>query len=173
MPDAERGAHVLEDLLAPDLRLVICGSAAGTVSARRRAYYAGPGNRFWPTLAEVGLTDHVLRPEEYRGLLSFGIGLTDVVKTAYGADSEIPKAAFAPDAVLVKLLRFRPRMLATNGKRAAQELFRHRVDYGLQPTRLAQVPVFVLPSTSGRAGPFFDLAPWRELAALVRRPREA
>ncbi len=40
---------ILPDVLAPGLALVVCGSAAGTVSARVGAYYAGPGNRFWPT----------------------------------------------------------------------------------------------------------------------------
>lgn len=38
------------DLLAPHLRLVFCGTAAGNVSAARGAYYAGPGNQFWPIL---------------------------------------------------------------------------------------------------------------------------
>lgn len=167
MPDLGERDAVLPDLLAPDLRLVICGSAAGTVSARRRAYYAGPGNRFWPTLAEVGFTDRVLRPEEYPKLLAYGIGLTDVVKTAFGADSAIPKEAFSREGVLEKLRHFRPRVLATNGKRAARELFGRSVDYGLQPTRLADVLVFVLPSTSGRAGSFFDISHWRGLAAYV------
>jgi G:T/U-mismatch repair DNA glycosylase len=43
--------EVLPDLLRPGLRIVFCGTAAGTASARAGAYYAGPGNAFWPTLA--------------------------------------------------------------------------------------------------------------------------
>jgi len=47
---------VLPDMLAPGLRIVFCGTAVGSASARRRAYYASPGNSFWPTLFRVGLT---------------------------------------------------------------------------------------------------------------------
>ncbi len=47
---------MLEDLLAPGLALVVCGSAAGRRSAQLGHYYAGPGNKFWRTLARVGLT---------------------------------------------------------------------------------------------------------------------
>jgi len=35
---------VLRDVLVSDLRVVFCGTAAGSVSAKQRAYYAGPGN---------------------------------------------------------------------------------------------------------------------------------
>lgn len=52
---------ILPDLLAPGLDIVFCGTAVGAESARRRAY-AGPGNAFWPTLAQVGLTPRRLAP---------------------------------------------------------------------------------------------------------------
>jgi len=39
---------ILPDLLASNLKIVFCGSAAGTKSAENKAYYAGPGNRFYP-----------------------------------------------------------------------------------------------------------------------------
>ena len=47
---------VIPDLIRPGLRIVFCGTALGAASARAGAYYAGPGNKFWPTLHEVGLT---------------------------------------------------------------------------------------------------------------------
>jgi double-stranded uracil-DNA glycosylase len=68
---------VLPDLLQPGLRLVICGTAADTASAKLRASYAGPGNRFWEVLRQVGLKPMRLRPEEYVTVLNYGIGLTD------------------------------------------------------------------------------------------------
>jgi TDG/mug DNA glycosylase family protein len=37
---------ILPDVLMPGLKLVFCGTAAGTVSARRGQYYAHPQNRF-------------------------------------------------------------------------------------------------------------------------------
>src|SRR5690606_20934561 len=85
---------LLDDVLAPGLRVVFCGTALGTVSARIGAYYAGPGNRFWPTLHEVGLTPRMLEPREFRMLPRFGIGLTDVCKTRSGSDAEIGTAGF-------------------------------------------------------------------------------
>ena len=60
---------VLPDVLAPGLHVVFCGSAAGAVSARVGAYYAGPGNRSWPTLHRVGLTPRLLAPTEFRIVL--------------------------------------------------------------------------------------------------------
>ena len=37
-----RSAPILPDVLAPGLRVVFCGTAPGTASARAGAYYAGP-----------------------------------------------------------------------------------------------------------------------------------
>src|SRR3546814_14513308 len=84
-------APVLPDVLAPGLRLVFCGSAAGRKSAELGAYYAGPGNKFWPTLYEIGLTPRHFRPQEFRELRTPGIGLTDLAKSASGADADLPK----------------------------------------------------------------------------------
>jgi TDG/mug DNA glycosylase family protein len=84
--DAPAG-DVLQDLLRQGLKAVFCGTQAGSQSARRGAYYAGRGNRFWPTLHDVGLTSVRLAPEQYARLLDCGIGLTDVAKKTSGADS--------------------------------------------------------------------------------------
>src|SRR4051794_24990543 len=88
---------VLPDVLRRDLRVVFCGTAAGTTSARRREYYAGRGNRFWTILHETGLTPRRLRPAEFRDLVTYGIGLTDVCKTQDGMDRELRAAAFDPN----------------------------------------------------------------------------
>ena len=47
---------ILPDVLAPGLKVVFCGLTAGSAAAAAGAYYAGPGNWFWPLLFEVGLT---------------------------------------------------------------------------------------------------------------------
>ena len=70
---------MLEDVLVHGLSLVICGMAAGPVSAARGEYYAGRGNKFWRTLFEVGLTPRQLAPAEFRLLPTWGIGLTEQV----------------------------------------------------------------------------------------------
>jgi TDG/mug DNA glycosylase family protein len=74
---------VLPDILVPFLRVVFCRTAAGPASARAKVYYAGPGNRFWATLEETGLTPERLEPAEFRRLLGFGIGLTDICKVLH------------------------------------------------------------------------------------------
>ncbi|HEY5333123.1 MAG TPA: mismatch-specific DNA-glycosylase, partial [Solirubrobacterales bacterium] len=87
-------AQILPDVFAPGLRVVFCGTAPGTASARAGAYYAGPGNRFWATLHEIGLTPVLLQPAEFARLSEFGIGLTDISKTASGSDREVGRSSF-------------------------------------------------------------------------------
>jgi TDG/mug DNA glycosylase family protein len=130
--------------------------------------YAHPGNRFWRTLAEVGLTPRRLKPDEAAQLLAFGIGLTDVCKTASGADRELPRAADDVDRLRAAIERQRPEVLAFVGKRAAQvALGRRRVEVGPQDMRFAGAETWVLPSTSGVASGVWDIEPWRALAARV------
>lgn len=85
---------ILSDMLGPGLKVVFCGMAAGNRSARIGAYYAGRGNRFWEVLHRIGLTPYRLRPEEYPNLLHYGIGLTDLVKSAFGNDRALKKVSF-------------------------------------------------------------------------------
>ncbi|MCP4326990.1 MAG: mismatch-specific DNA-glycosylase [Alphaproteobacteria bacterium] len=143
--------------------------AASAESARRGAYYAHPGNRFWPTLAAVGLTPRRLAPEEFDLLPGFGIGLTDVCKAQSGADHELDRANHDAAAVLGKIRRWRPRAVAFNSKNAAQLTLGRKVAYGRQADAIGGSSVFVLPSTSGRAVAYWDLGPWREVAQFIGR----
>ena len=161
---------VLPDLLRPGLDIVFCGMAPSAESARRRAYYAHPGNRFWRTLQEVGLTDRLLAPEEYRSLPAIGIGFTDVCKSESGRDSALSKEALDPDAVRRKTATFQPRFLACTSKTAGQLVLGKACDYGLQAERIGITSIFVLPSTSGAAVRYLDIAPWRALAKATRNP---
>ena len=158
---------ILPDILAPGLRVVFCGTAAGKVSAEKRAYYAGPGNRFWPTLHEIRLTPRRLEPAEFPKVLEFGIGLTDVAKAVSGADSDLPRHGFDAESLRRKITQFAPEALAFNGKRAAKELFGGSVSYGRQSERVGSTVVFVLPSTSGAARRYWDVSYWRALAEFV------
>lgn len=160
---------VLPDILAPDLAVVFCGTAAGEASARRRAYYAGPGNAFWPTLFKVGLTPRRFEPGEYPEVVRHGLGLTDIVKTASGADSVLPAHLFDRARLHEVIREYAPRVLAFTGKRAAEAFLGHRVDYGLQERTVEQTRLFVLPSPSGAARRYWSEAPWRDLARLRAR----
>lgn len=172
MKDDRTRDGVLPDVLRLGLDLVVCGSAAGEASARSQAYYAGPGNAFWPVLYRIGLTPRQLRPEEYALVPEFGVGLTDMVKDRSGADDRLRPGDDRPDLVLDKIRRFRPRALAFNGKRAARAFFGGRaVEYGLQAKAEGGTAVFVLPSTSGAARRYWDEGVWHKMAVWVRNGR--
>jgi TDG/mug DNA glycosylase family protein len=175
LPPSLAAPDILPDLLCPGLDLVICGTAAGAISAARGAYYANPGNRFWGVLAETGLTPHRFRPEEFARLIDFGIGLTDVCKSAAGQDDALPRQAFDRARLAAAMRRHRPRLLAFNSKRAAAEFLglpTGRIPYGPLPSVVdlpaADLPpIMVLPSTSGLACRAWDPAPWQALAMRV------
>ncbi len=159
MPD------ILPDILAPGLRLVVCGSAAGTRSAELGAYYAGPGNQFWAMLHRVGLTPRLLRPAEFHEVIAYAIGLTDMVKTNFGADSALRRGDADPDGLRRKIEACQPGILAFNGKRAAAAFLGGPVAYGYQPGRdIGATRIYVAPSTSGAARGFWDESLWRLVA---------
>ena len=158
---------LIRDVLAPDLRVVFCGTALGARSAQVGAYYAGRGNRFWTTLHEIGLTPVVLRPEEYARVLDYGIGLTDICKTRSGSDEQIGRDAFDVPRLRASLERCSPAWIAFNGKNAASAVLGRHVDYGEQAEKLGGVRSFVLPSTSGAARRYWDSGWWRALAKAL------
>ena len=161
---------VLPDVLGPGLSIVFCGSAAGAASARAGAYYAGPGNRFWPTLYRVGLTPRILAPADFRAVRCYGIGLTDLCKTESGADSGLSGEADDTAALTAKIARYRPAVLAFNGKRAARVFLDNAtIDYGEQPLSIGETAIHVLPSTSGAARRWWDEAFWRRVAEAARK----
>lgn len=161
-------AHVLPDLLLPGLKVVFCGTAAGAASARRGAYYAGPGNKFWKTLYALGFTPRLLEPAEFPLLPQYGIGLTDIAKSYSGADSGLRRSHFDADGLRLKIHENAPLVFAFNGKKAAQAFYGASVVYGQQPERVAATSVFVLPSTSGAASGFWNIDHWQALAAFLR-----
>jgi TDG/mug DNA glycosylase family protein len=164
---------IVEDVLEPGLAVVFCGTALGAESARRRAYYAGPGNRFWPTLFAVGLTPWRLEPEEYRRVPDFGIGLTDLCKTESGSDAEIGLGGFDPAGLRTKVEAFAPAWLAFTSKHAAKNAIGVKaVDYGVQEEGFGGAAAFVLPSPSGAASGYWDISHWRELAGRVALERD-
>ncbi len=163
---------ILPDVLAPGLHLVLCGTAPSRASKEAGAYYAKPGNLFWPTLHRVGLTPVLLRPEEYPRVLEFGIGLTDINKTEWGADHELSRAAYDPAGLRAKIELHRPAALAFDSKTAGRAFLGRPVAYGLQPETVGGTRLFVVPSPSGRARSHWTLGPWEEVAAFVRARRD-
>lgn len=167
--------YLVPDLLEPDLQLVFCGTAPSKASAAAKAYYAKPGNKFWPTLHAVGFTPRCFAPQEYPALLALGIGLTDLCKVHSGVDADLPEDAFDTAAFTRKLKKYRPKVVAFTSKNAAKNYFGRVVDYGWctedNAGEQAMVRFFVLPSPSGLATRFFDIEVWRKLANdVVQKP---
>jgi len=159
---------ILPDVLKKDLNIVFCGTAAGTASAKAKAYYAGPGNRFWVTLYRVGLTPIRIQPAQFQRVLEYSIGLTDIAKNVSGADKILRSDDFDAELLRRKIDRYRPRVVAFTSKRAAKAFFEvNSVQYGKQPVRVGKTTLFVLPSTSGAARGFWDESPWHQLAIHV------
>jgi double-stranded uracil-DNA glycosylase len=166
---AKESEYLVPDLLAPHLKLVFCGTAPSRASAAAVAYYAKPGNRFWPTLHAVGITSRRYSPQDYPHLLTLGIGLTDLCKIHSGVDADLPDDAFDLGAFERKMLHHQPRMIAFTSKNAAQSYLQTPVVYGEQSTKLGDSKLFVLTSPSGLATRFFDIEIWRALADEFKR----
>jgi double-stranded uracil-DNA glycosylase len=173
MDEARAIEHVLPDVLAPGLRIVFCGTAAGTVSARRGAYYAHPQNRFWPALHAIGLTPRLMRPEDYREVTQWGLGLTDIAKHVSGMDRELPAGALGPDAcaaLRTKIAAFEPTWLAFTSLAAGRRYLGPAAAFGEQGERIGRTRLWVLPSPSPTAG--WNWASnehwWRRLADAAR-----
>ncbi|MGQ0675026.1 MAG: mismatch-specific DNA-glycosylase [Rhodospirillales bacterium] len=165
--------HALPDVLQPGLKVVFCGSAVGPESFRRKKYYAHPRNRFWPTLHAVELLPPGLGACEYKRVVEFGIGLTDLAKNRHGVDAVLVSADYDAEALEKNILRHRPCVLAFTGKKPGEAFFRRRFKrrvnaYGRQPERIGATALFVLTSPSPANAGHWDIGPWRELAAYVR-----
>jgi double-stranded uracil-DNA glycosylase len=164
--------HRLPDLLEHGLRVIFVGTAAGKRSAELGHYYAGRGNRFWRTLHEIGLTPRLFAPREFSDLLALGIGLTDMSKLGCGMDHQVAGHEFDPKQFEDNVRRYRPRTIAFTSKKAASIWLGRATDtiaYGRQAEHGIDFPkIFVLPSPSGAARSHWSIAPWQELADLLR-----
>lgn len=168
--------RTLPDYLRPGLDVVFVGINPGRWSAERGHHYAGPGNHFWPLLHKAGFVDRRVTYEDDARLPGYGIGLTNVVDRMTRAASELTRDELRAGAELLrrKLRRYRPRVVAFNGKLIYQAFAGHACDFGLQPERAEGAAVYVMPSTSPR-GASYQLADklrfFRELKRIVDQER--
>jgi double-stranded uracil-DNA glycosylase len=163
----------LPDVLAPGLDLVLCGTAPSRYSKEVGAYYATPGNLFWPTVHAIGLTPSRLAPAAFQSVLGFGFGLTDLNKTEWGSDAELTPGGFDVAGLTAKLARVTPGAVAFTSKTAGRLFFGRPVEYGRQPDTLLGIAWFVLPSPSGRARGHWQVEPWQALGAWIAARRRA
>jgi len=159
------------DVIAPDLAVLFCGINPGLYTAYTGHHFARPGNRFWPTLHVAGFTDRVLHPSEERLLLPLGYGITNVVPRTTATAAELaPEELVAGGGALVrKVTRYRPRVLAVLGVGAYRAAFdRPRAALGLQTERVGDTALWVLPNPSG-LNAHYQIAALAELFGELHR----
>ena len=153
---------------------MFCGTALGNASAKAKAYYAHPRNLFWGTLHEIGLTraGAPLLPHEYRRALEFGIGLTDLCKSASGNDADLPPGVFDVHGLHQKIEQYRPLFLAFTSKRAGRVFYGTNAALGWQQPLASATKVYILPSTPPAARRQWKDRKhhWMALAVAVRAP---
>jgi len=164
--------NTVSDVIAPGLTVLFCGINPGLYSAWARHHFARPGNRFWPALYASGFTDRLLRPEEESELLRLGYGITNLVERATLGSGELSRKELRAGAKVFerKVRQYHPRAVAVLGVSAYRLAFDlPKASMGLQPDRLGESLVWVLPNPSGLNAHFTPKA----LAKMFREFRQS
>ncbi|QDY80725.1 G/U mismatch-specific DNA glycosylase [Streptomyces qinzhouensis] len=153
-PEELRAARdgFVDDIVAPGLSVLFCGINPSLMSAVTGHHFARPGNRFWPVLRLSGFTPRQLAPAEQHRLLSYGLGITNVVARATARADELDPAELREGGRLLRArtARLRPRWLAVVGVTAYRTAFAEpRARIGRQERTLGATGIWVLPNPSG------------------------
>jgi TDG/mug DNA glycosylase family protein len=163
------------DIVADGLRVLFVGINPSLFSAEVGHHFASRGNPFWRLLHASGLTPVLLRPDEDRRILEFGLGITNGCDRPTRSAAELSRAEQLDGARLLreKVERLRPRLVAIVGLTLVPLLLPDAREPGPGRKRatFAGAPVFVLPNPSGlnQAYPGFDskLVWFRRLRRVV------
>ncbi|MFJ6571720.1 G/U mismatch-specific DNA glycosylase [Streptomyces sp. NPDC091292] len=143
---------MVPDISADGLRVLFCGINPGLMTAATGHHFARPGNRFWPVLHLSGFTPRLLRPSEQDELLSYGLGITNVVARPTARADELTPGEYREGGRLLtaKVARLRPRWLAVVGVTAFRAAFDdRRATIGPRDATIGGSRVWVLPNPSG------------------------
>ncbi|MHB9023594.1 MAG: G/U mismatch-specific DNA glycosylase [Armatimonadota bacterium] len=144
--------RTVPDVIAPGLRVLLCGINPGLYSAAVQHHFARSGNRFWPTLFAAGITPRLLAPSEERELLALGYGITNIVDRATAGAAELTREELIAGAKVLeeKVLQYAPCILAVLGISAYRTAFnRPKAGLGRQEERIGDTQLWVLPNPSG------------------------
>ncbi len=153
-PDQLRAAEnrSIPDAIAHDLGVLFVGINPGLYSGATGHHFARPGNRFWPTLHGSGFTPRLMAPDETEELLTFGIGITNVVNrtTATAAELSSEELRAGGERLRRTVATWQPRTVAVLGVTAFRAAFQDpAARLGRQPDAIGTTPVWVLPNPSG------------------------
>lgn len=153
--------------------MLFCGINPSLMTAVTGHHFARPGNRFWPVLHRSGFTPRQLRPDEQRELLSYGLGITNVVARATARADELSLEEYVEGGRLLeaKVARLRPEWLAVVGVTAYRAAFGDRkARIGPQERTVGGSGVWVLPNPSGLNARWTVEAMAEEYARLRNSP---
>jgi len=142
----------MPDVIAPGLAVLFCGINPGMRSATLGQHFAHPANRFWKVLHRAGFTARVLEPWDTDGLLSAGLGITNLVARATRRAGELTAAELRAGAedLEVRARRFHPDVVAVVGMGAYRTAFRRpAAAMGPQVEPLGPARLWLLPNPSG------------------------
>jgi TDG/mug DNA glycosylase family protein len=144
--------RTIPDVTGPGLRVLFAGINPGLYSAATGRHFARPGNRFWPALYASGFTPRQLSPAEQESLLSWALGITNVVARATARADELTAAELRAGGEVLAMLarRLEVPYVAVLGVTAYRAAFGVRgATVGRQSLRLGGAQVWVLPNPSG------------------------
>jgi double-stranded uracil-DNA glycosylase len=153
------GLPPLRDRIRPGVRVLFVGINPGVRSAETGHHFAGYSNRFWKLLFEAKLVPTPVIYEDDDRLPAFGFGITNICARATpGIDTLMPEEYVEGRVKLRrKILRYQPRVVAMVGVTVFRAMFPERkgaVKLGLQPEKIGDAAIFVLPNPSGRNANF-------------------
>jgi TDG/mug DNA glycosylase family protein len=168
---ANARSRTLEDVIAPGLKVLFVGINPGLWSGATGFHFARPGNRFWKAIHLAGLTPTVLSPDHQRELLTYGLGVTNLVNRTTAVASELSKEELRSGALLLeaKIRRYRPAKVAFLGLSAYRLAFgKPEASVGRQDESVGGSETWVLPNPSG-LNAHYQLPDLAEAYAALKR----
>jgi double-stranded uracil-DNA glycosylase len=145
----------LRDRIRAGVQVLFVGINPGVRSALTGHHFAGYSNRFWKLLYEAHLVPEPIAYEDDDRLPGWGFGITNIVPRPTPGIDTLTTAEYVDGRARLcrKIARHRPRVVAMVGVTVFRAMFPDRkgpLALGLQPERIGDAAVFVLPNPSGR-----------------------
>jgi TDG/mug DNA glycosylase family protein len=154
----------VDDLVGPGLKLLFVGINPGLWTAAVKTHFAHPGNRFYPALAQAGISGYQIdrvagmsdADREY--LVARGVGITNLVRRATARAAELSREELREGGERLRafVAEHRPAVVAIAGITAYRDAFGERgASLGRQPetletaSRWAGAALWVVPNPSG------------------------
>jgi TDG/mug DNA glycosylase family protein len=171
----------LKDRIAPSLRVLFVGINPGVRSAQTGHHFAGYSNRFWKLLNDSKLTPELVNCLDDERLPRWRLGITNLIARPTPGINELRPIEYVEGWKVLnrKIRRLQPEIVAFVGVTLYRAILPLLPDapkaadprgnvIGLQPIRIHDAIVFVLPNPSGRNANFTYSEMLKAFVALRR-----